>query len=185
MFVTAVVMYRNLIASTSRRPTVRLIRAPNTKIPAFDFVFALPALKWIAKKKWKRETSECSDISANGHVYTCWTNIHLATKLLIDVLFDDWGKGIADLFYIFRFFLLSKKYGWKYCRFFSQSFHMYVSEFPSSKVQSVSMQFKRYFLCIFFSLIRFPFNRNRFVINCWLLTYVWTFARKYIECSKL
>lgn len=90
--------------------------------PVFDsivFFFALSALKWIAKTK--REMSIKARI--------CGTNIHLVSKLLIDVLFDDWRKGTRNLFYIFRFFFFTstKKYSSKkYCPTFF--FHVSISD---------------------------------------------------------
>lgn len=60
-----------------------------------------------------------------------------------------------------------------------------------AKFQSVSILFKRFtfFSYVFHShvviiialtlstnLVQFPLNRNGFVINCWLLMYVWTFS---------
>lgn len=118
------------------------------KYPSLISFSALSALKMNCK-----ERKNVPSISKQARI--CGTNIHLASKLLIDVLFNDWGKGTRDLFTYLDFFptlslsLWLRKYGRKYS---PKVFLLICAKTPYSKFQSVSMMFKRFIFFLSFSL---------------------------------
>lgn len=172
-----------------------LIRAPDTRtlsplisFSSFSilFFFALSALNRIAEENKAVQCVCISECARMWHEYSF--GFEIAYRCLIRWLRKRYWW---NLFYIFRWLdaneilvgVVFSSFFQNYARIASISMWS-----ECAKFQSVSILFKRF---TFFShgfyfpplslTLAFHFNRNRFVINCWLLMYVWTFTAEHLS----